>query len=131
MKFVDVVESAVKRLEKDGISLSAYWSFSFKNSEEQKKSLWAAADNVRTSSNSAKLCPKDGYRLVFVGSEKDELRVEEFKYFALIGDDGTCLFVRTLRNWQYPGDGETLMVSPKVPEYMLKKFAKSPELVVA
>lgn len=131
MKLADVVEAAVKRLEKDGIFLSANWSFSFKNSAEHKQLLWTVADNVRTSSSSAKLCPKEGYRLVFVGSEEDELRIEEFKYFAFIGNDGTCLFVRSIRDWQCPRDGETVLVAAKVPEYMLKKFAESPELVAA
>ena len=131
MKFTEVVEAAIKRLEKDGIFLTAVWSFSFKNSESDKKRLWEVADNVRTSSGKATLCPKDGYRLVFVGGEKDELEIEEYKYFAFIGDDDTCLFVRTYRDWQYPADGETVMISPKVPEYMLKKFATEAVPVLA
>lgn len=133
MKFADVVEAAVKRLEKDGVYLASDWAISRSNSEENEKALWNCAAHVRTGPGKSMLIPKDSVRLVFVGEEAEFWGLEEYKYFAFIAESGSCLFIRVYRyrDFNGPSEGETVLISPEVPEYMLKKFATSNELVTA
>ena len=131
MKFADVVELSVKRLEKDGVYLASDWEISRNNSEEHEKALWNCATHVRTGPGKSKLIPKDGVRLVFIGEEAEFWGIEQYKYFAFIAGSGSCLFVRVYkyRDFNGPSEGETVLISPEVPEYMLKKFATASDSV--